>query len=442
MTQHYSGTDNWKSFQAVYRHDKKSRIRRWFYALILIMLLVLFLPWTQNIRSTGNITTLKQEQRPQQVNTIIPGKLVKWYVSEGDYVKAGDTILQLAEIKDEYLDPALIDRTREQLMAKRQSISLYQDKANASTEQIKAMSASVVLKMEQLKNKLQQLDLSSKTLENELAAAENDLQIASKQFRRQQVMYDSGFVSLTQLEQRNQQYQQAQAKQIAAQNKLSNTQQDISNTRIEIAAIQQEYNEKISKTRGEQYQSLSEITNGSGEVAKLENQVSNYSIRNGLYTITAPQSGQITMAKKAGLGEVVKEGEMVVQIVPDKVEYAVEIFVRPVDLPLIKKGQRVRFMFDGFPAIVFSGWPEGSFGTFGGIVTAVETAVSPNGKFRVLVSPDPREQPWPAQLSIGSGAVGMALLNDVPVWYELWRTINGFPPDFYSAEKDNQNKKR
>jgi len=28
----------------------------------------------------------------------------------------------------------------------------------------------------------------------------------------------------------------------------------------------------------------------------------------------------------------------------------------------------------------------------------------------------------------------MVMLNDVKVGYELWRLINGFPPDFY-AEK-------
>jgi hypothetical protein len=33
-------------------------------------------------------------------------------------------------------------------------------------------------------------------------------------------------------------------------------------------------------------------------------------------------------------------------------------------------------------------------------------------------------------------------MNDVPIWYELWRRVNGFPPDFYQPEeKQNQKKK-
>jgi hypothetical protein len=101
------------------------------------------------------------------------------------------------------------------------------------------------------------------------------------------------------------------------------------------------------------------------------------------------------------------------------------------DLPLVNIGQPVRFWFDGFPAIVFSGWPQASYGTFGGVVSAVERNVNEEGKFRVLVSEDPNDSPWPDQLRMGAGAQGMALLKNVPVWYELWRNINGFPPDYY-----------
>jgi hypothetical protein len=107
------------------------------------------------------------------------------------------------------------------------------------------------------------------------------------------------------------------------------------------------------------------------------------------------------------------------------------------DLPLVAIGQKVRFVFDGFPAIVFSGWPQSSYGTFGGRVSAVESSVSVNGKFRVLVVEDPDEKKWPLALKQGGGASGIALLKNVPVFYELWRNINGFPPDYYKPVVSN-----
>jgi multidrug resistance efflux pump len=429
-----------KSFTKVYRYHKKSRIHIWLTGFFLAALIIVFLPWTQNIRARGTVTTLRQEDRPQEINSIIAGRIAKWHIKEGDFVNAGDTILQLAEIKEAYLDPQLLDRIQEQLVAKQQSIEYYKNKAGATGFQINALQEALQLKLAQLQNKLRQVNLKIQSDSMDVIAAINDFKIATKQLNRQTAMYDSGLVSLTQLEQRNQYYQNAMAKKIGAENKLANTRQEYTFTQIEMNSARQEYTEKISKAEGERMQSLSEIASGQGEIAKLENQYTNYNIRSGMYYITAPQSGQVIKAKKAGIGEIVKESEMLLEIVPDKIQYAVEIFVKPVDLPLVSRGQKVRFLFDGFPAIVFSGWPEASYGTFGGIITAVESSTSTNGKFRVLVTEDKKDKPWPVELKIGTGVQALALLKNVPIWYELWRNINGFPPDYYKPVEDAKTK--
>jgi multidrug resistance efflux pump len=425
-----------KAYKAIYRHDKSSRIKYWTIGFLIALLIILFLPWTQNIRARGSVTTLRQEQRPQELNSIIPGKIVKWYIKEGDQVKAGDTILQISEVKDDYLDPNLVNRTNEQLGAKQMSIEYYKSKVNATQTQIGALGNNRLLKQTQLENKIQQLKLKLQSDSVETIAANNDYKIAAQQYKRQQAMYDSGLVSLTQLEQRNQVFQNTLAKKISTENKIGSTRQDLLIAGIEMDAIDQDYVEKVSKAQSDQFQSLSQIAGGQGDVAKLQNQYSNYNIRSGMYFITAPQAGQITKAKKAGIGEIIKDGEMLVEIVPDKIDYAVELFVEPMDLPLISIKQKVRFLFDGFPAIVFSGWPNASYGIFSGEVVAVENSVSLNGKFRVLIKEDMEyTKRWPKELKIGAGTQGIALLKNVPVWYELWRNINGFPPDFYKADK-------
>lgn len=434
-------TQHYKSHEYVYRYDRKSRVKNWFFGILLGMVVILFLPWTQNFRSNGLVTTLYQDQRPQQVNTIIGGQLIKWYVKEGDIVKAGDTLIQLAEVKPDYLDPALLERTAEQLEGKSQSVEFYKQKAGTASLQIEALDKGIGLKLEQLKNKLVQLELKVQADSAETIAATNDLNITRVQYERQRVMFDSGLVSLTQLEQRNQSFQSALAKKISAENKLANTKQELVITRLEINAQVQDNREKKAKADGDRLQSLTAIANGQAEIAKLKNLYASYTIRNGMYYILAPQNGQVIKAKKAGLGEYVREGEMIVEIVPEKIAYAVEMFVRPLDAPLINSGQKVRLLFDGFPAIVFSGWPNASYGTFGGIVTAVERNTNGEGKFRVLVKEDPSDKPWPPQLQIGAGGQGIALLKDVPVWYELWRNINGFPADYYKPGSKTDTKK-
>ena len=129
-------------------------------------------------------------------------------------------------------------------------------------------------------------------------------------------------------------------------------------------------------------------------------------------------------------------------IVPTKVDYAVEFYIKPVDLPLIKEGESVTCIFDGFPAIVFSGLPTSSYGTFKGKIIAVESNISANGMFKALVIQDKNDKPWPPKIMMGTGVQGIAILNDVPIWYEIWRNINGFPPDYYVVKNGKDEKKK
>ena len=303
----------------------------------------------------------------------------------------------------------------------------YQSKITATENQIDALQAARSAKLRQLQGKLRQAEVKIRSDSADMVAAENDWKVATLQYNRQKAMHDSGLVSLTQLENRNQVYQTSVARKISAENKYFASKQERAILDLEISAVQQEYVEKVSKAEGDKFSSLSMVATSQGDIAKLQNQYASYVIRNGMYYVMAPQSGQIIKARTSGIGEVVKEGEMLVHIVPDQAEYAVELYVRPVDLPLVSPGQEVRFLFDGFPAIVFSGWPEASYGSYAGLVSAVESDVSENGKFKVLIKEDPSYRKWPKELRIGTGANGIALLNNVPIWYELWRNINSFP---------------
>jgi multidrug efflux pump subunit AcrA (membrane-fusion protein) len=432
---------NIQAFKHIYRIGKVNNFKKWFTGIFLLTLLSFFLPWTQNIKASGNITSIEQRQRPQEVNSVIGGKIVKWFVKEGDYVNAGDTILQLGEIKTDYFDPQLLERTQQQINAKKNSAVAYENKAAASQVQTGILSSGRQLKQASIENKTQQQKLKVRNDEAELIAINNELAVYQRQIDAGKIMLDSGAVSLVDFEKRKVNYRNAIAKKMVAENKLLQSQQELINLGIEQNISVMDYNDKISKADGEKFGSLSNAASATAEISKLQNIYSSYDIRNKLYYVTASQSGQITKAKKAGIGELLKEGEMIAEIVPDKIDYAVEMFIEPMDLPLVNKGQKVRFVFDGIPAIVFSGWPQSSFGTFGGIVSACETNVSDNGKFRVLVTEDSTEKRWPKNLRMGSGAHGIALLKNVPVYYELWRHINGFPPDFYKVESQHKEKK-
>lgn len=409
--------------------------RNLFVAFLLAIFGALFLPWTQNVMTKGFVTSLQPEKRPQTLQSVIGGRIDKWYVQEGDFVAKGDTLLYISEIKNDYFDPQLLDRTTAQINAKSSSRNNYEEKAKALETQIKALTENKRLKLEQGRNKVKINRLKVIADSIDLVAALTNENIAIAQMQRMDTLFAQGLYSRTDLEKRRQKLQETTSKRVSQESKLLATRNELINAQVNLNSIVAEYDSKISKARSERYATLSSMFGTEAEVTKLENQFSNYSIRRSNYYLTAPQDGYITRAMKTGIGETVKEGEQILTIMPADNDLAIEMYVKPLDYPLMHIGEEVRIQFDGWPAFFFSGWPGVSVGTFGGKIVAIDNFTSENGLYRLLVSPDPEQEPWPEGVRVGAGARTFALLTDVPIWYELWRQINGFPADFYVPEK-------
>lgn len=408
----------------------------------LISFAALLLPWTQNISGSGSVTTLKLNQRPQTIQTVISGRIEKWYIQEGDFVNKGDTILFISEIKEDYFDPNLVANTKNQVNAKKMSLESYGGKVTTLSSQMQAIANEKNLKLQQAQNKIKQAILKIKSDSIDLEAVKTQLKIATTQYNRSILLNKEGLKPVTDLEDKRLKLQEVEAKIITQENKFLISKNEFINSKVEINRITAEYSEKTAKAKSDQYTALSNQFDTEAQVNKLNNQYTNYSIRNGMYYIKAPQSGYINRALQSGLGETIKDGTPVVSIMPADYDLAVETFVDPIDLPLIRKGEKIRVWFDGWPTIVFSGWPDMSYGTFGGKIVAIENFISENGKYRILIAPDKNEAPWPKQLSIGAGAQTIALLDNVPIWFEIWRTLNGFPPNFYKPAANESKAKK
>jgi multidrug resistance efflux pump len=412
---------------------------RWFF---IIFVLILFLPWQQNIQATGKVTTFLPDGRPQEIHSNIAGRVKYWKIKEGDFVKKGDTILVLNEIKTEYLDPDLLNQTETQITAKEQSVLSYSSKVDAINNQITQLENNRNLSQGKARIKIEQEQLKFKAEQAEYAAAVSALAIAQKQLERDSLLAIDKLRSTLEVENRRLKFQDALAKKLGAEAKLKVGLNAVENARIELRNIQSEYGEKLAKAESDRFSAISSQLESEAEVSKLRNSYSNYSIRNGFYIITAPQSGYISKTQIRGINETIKEGQAVCTIVPEGAMLAVELHVKPTDVPLINIGQSVNFVFDGWPTVVFSGWPRASFGTFPGVVYGIDNMIGERGEYRVLIKANDSKKKWPLQLKVGIGARGYMQLKTVPIWYELWRILNGFPADFYipSAQKENAKK--
>jgi multidrug resistance efflux pump len=387
---------------------------RWVGALFLALVAALFLPWQQNVQGEGSVTALRPQDRPQTLPSLIDGRIEEWSVREGEFVKKGQPIVRISEIKEDYLDPRVIQRTSEQRDGKAAANADKRVAAQRLAEQVTALEAAMAFKISQTENKIRQY-------EADVAAGVADSAFAFSQFQRRRFVYDSGLVSLNEFQNSELKYQKAAAD-------LQEKRAGLRNARIEIDAIPADYRKEIAKAQADRAKTLADANEGAAEVAKLDNKVASLEARSAFYVIRAPQDGYVVQAQRTGLGQTVKSGEAIVTVQPAEPQQAVELYVKPMDMPLIRQGDPVRLQFDGWPALQFAGWPSVSVGTFGGRVAVLDRVSSKEGKFRVLVTPDPNDEPWPRQVRIGTGVYGWTMLREVRVWFEIWRQLNGFPP--------------
>ncbi|MEO7996156.1 MAG: HlyD family efflux transporter periplasmic adaptor subunit [Gemmatimonadaceae bacterium] len=393
----------------------------WMAGIFTAVVVVLLLPWQQNVQGSGTVIAFSPQDRAQTLPARIDGRIERFLVDEGAFVRAGTPVVEISEVKDDYLDPALLERTSEQLDAKRQSNRDKVQKAAALERLLQTLQDALVAKREQARTYMSQ---SRALLEQ--AILEDSL--ARDQHTRRAQLYASplGLVSLNDLQATRLRAQSAAAKRVEKSG-------DLRNAELALTVLDAEYGEKIEKARSDRQSVLAEISEGVGEISKLENKLATLTARKGAQQIEAPLDGYVVRAVKNGIGEMVKAGDAVVTIQPANGKRAVELYVRAMDVPLLRINNRVRVQFDGWPALQFSGWPSVSVGTFGGIVAVIDQNVSADGRFRVLVVADSTDEPWPAELRLGSGAYGWTALQNVRVWFELWRQLNGFPPSVPSS---------
>ncbi|MBL7976207.1 MAG: HlyD family efflux transporter periplasmic adaptor subunit [Candidatus Kapabacteria bacterium] len=363
--------------------------------LIIIMILIIvsafvFIPWQQTVAGSGDVTSFVPNARAQTIEATINGRIVAWYVNEGANIKAGDTIAVLQDINVNFIDPNFADR----LETARDNILLAQD-------------AAIVTAMERTKQAVQSLEAARASFD----AVKTEVSIARTRYQRAIHLSDSGLVSRRDLESAIVNYTKATNDSI----------------RFDAAVKSARQNFEAVKSEQERIERQANVT-----IQEAELRLSNARGRRSGSAIISPINGQVTRIMKAGAGQTVKEGDKLAVVVPYTGDIAAEIFVSGMDAALVDVGKHVTLQFAGFPAFQFSGLPEMGIGTFHGKVAAIDAVDDGKGKFRILVVPDTTYGSWPnrSYLRQGSDVTGWVLLNKVSLGYEVWRQLNGFPPQF------------
>ncbi len=399
------------------------RIARSLVMLFLILLVLLaFIPWQQNVRGIGRVVAYSPAERQQIISAPVEGRVAYWRVKEGTQVKQGDV---LAELLDN--DPLLLQR----LESERQAL-LARQAANASRvetfrEQLRMAEQARPQALAAAESRVSMARERRKAAGQALDAAKAARQTAALNLSRQQQLQGKGLASqrtleLSQLDmtQRGADAERAQAGLQAAGSEVEALSADRQKLAADAAAA-------IEKARADLNKAIEDQNYVLADLLKLQTRQA----RQQTQTITAPRDGTVLRLLANPGAELVKSGQALAILIPDTEQRAVELWMDGNDLPLIVTGSRVRLQFEGYPAVQFGGWPEFSIGSFAGRVVLIDATDDGKGHFRILVTADADDDiAWPGARFLRQGVRvnGWVLLGRVTLGYELWRIFNGFPP--------------
>lgn len=447
------------------RSSRNARIvgRFLFVMLTVAIVLMVFAPWQQSVTGSGNVIAFAPQERQQRIEAPIKGRIIAWGdgIFENAKVQRGQSI---ARIQD--LDPELLPRLEEQLNATQRQVEASHSQLYAAERNLDAAHAVAESYQAQLETytsvKQQIIDAANAYVDvakqkvlaqdenlNELLAA---LSQEEADFERQKKLFEENIVSELKFQMAERKFKEAQAKVSKARSELEGSRKDLDAKKSERISKEQkaqveidEAAAKLRKANADIAKSESDIAKSQAELNKAEKELSDIEIkvsRQRSQEVTAPTDGYLVQLVSNRGGGMVKEGDLLCVIVPETTDRAVQIWLNGNDAPLVEPGRHVRLQFEGWPAVQFSGWPSVAVGTFGGTVASVDATDNGKGQFRCLIQPDETDQPWPDERFLRQGvrSNGWVLLKQVPLWFEVWRRLNSFPP-VIDMEKDGSDEK-
>lgn len=394
--------------------------------LVVLAITLAFAPWQQSAPGAGQVVALAPMDREQVIQAPVKGRIVQWYVVEGAKVKVGDPLVEIVDI-----DPDYMSRLQRRKSAIEESLAASQDQASAYKSQEHAYDRARELTLEAAALKVTMAREKVNAQQQKLEAESANLETVALNLERMRQLYKEGLASQRDAE-------LAELSHAKALTTVNAARAALAEAKAQMAALAAERLQKgaegIAKTtsaRASGQKAVTELSKAKGELAKIEVELSRQSSRR----VAATRAGTVLSLSGNQGGAVVKEGDLLAVLVPDTDSRAVEVWVDGNDAPLIRDGRKVRLQFEGWPAVQFVGWPSVAVGTFGGVVSVVDATSRRSGDFRVLVVPDPEDEPWPNHTFLRQGvrAKAWVLMNEVRLGYELWRQLNGFPVSVSSA---------
>lgn len=391
-----------------------------------------FVPWMQTSVGRGRVVADSPLERQQDLRAPLDGVVVDFFGhQEGSIVRKGDPVFKMADN-----DPLLAQRIESQVNELKRKIEFSVQKVDAFDNQMQLLRIALESGIESARASIETAANKVTAFERGVDSAKATMNAANQVFERVRQLASEQLASIQEVELAERDLRKAEADTAKAEADLLGARNDYKGKVADLEQKRREGEAKIEEARSKREQAQSELTTVRKELSELETKQAQI----GTQLVTAPWDGVIFRLLRTRDNDFVKKGDPIATLVPYTDEPAVELWIDGNDAPLINACKdreelrnshvKVRLQFEGWPAVQFAGWPSVAVGTFGGIVKLIDATDDEAGRFRILVVPDPNDQTWPAApyLRQGVRTNGWVLLSQVPLGWEVWRKLNGFPP--------------
>ena len=394
--------------------------------LIVLLAVLVWLPWQQSAFGEGSVVPYAPTDREQGVDAPVSGRIASWQVREGQFVNAGETLLELVD-----LDPMYVSRLGEKKGAIETQIDATEQQALAYEERARAQEKARRMKNEAAARQVEMAQQRTLAAAQRVHAARMAVDTAQRNLLRIEQLQQDGLSSIRELELASLKVTEMETSLASKKAGLKEAEAAENAAFAEQLRVDAEALSSVSSAWADAKKAAAEIAKARMERAKIDVKIA----RQESQRITAPVDGTVVWLNHQRGGGVVKMGERLALIVPSKARLAVQLMVDGNDAPLVQPGREVRLQFEGWPALQFSGWPQIAIGTFAGKVLFADPILQTDGRLRVVIEPD-GDNSWPSResLPLATRVRGWVLLDEVSVGYELWRQLNGFPPTLVSPQ--------
>ncbi len=387
-------------------------------------------PWQQSIAGRGRVIAMSPAERHQRLEAPVDGRINRVLVKEGQRVEQDEIIVEIADV-----DPRFLER----LQSESSLISLREqaatDRRQSIENRISSLTRARELGLSAADARIEMAQQRVRQSEQAVIAAEAVTTAAALNLPRVVDLAAQGLRSGRDKELAELDVARARAEEQRARAMLTASTADVASITADRRRIEQEVTASMNDARAAENSASAEQAAARADILRLETRIA----RQQTQEVRAPRAAFVFRVG-AQEGQLVKQGEQLVELVPETTSRAVEVWVDGNDAPLVTVGRAVRLQFEGWPALQFVGWPAVSRGTFGGVVTLVDVHDDGSGRFRVVVGPTP-EEPWPDSILLRQGvrANAWVVLETVPLGFELWRRLNAFPPSLPApSDKDKK----